>query len=32
MYTLQVNGTSVAVEEDRKLIDVLRNDLGLKSV
>ena len=32
MYTLLVNGTSVTVEEDRKLIDVLRNDLGLKSV
>ena len=32
MYTLLVNGTNVTVEEDRKLIDVLRNDLGLKSV
>lgn len=32
MYTLLVNGTSVTVEEDLKLIDVLRNDLGLKSV
>ena len=32
MYTVQVNGTSGAVEEDLKLIDVLRNDLGLKSV
>ena len=28
MYTLLVNGTSVTVEEDLKLIDVLRNDLA----
>lgn len=32
MFTLQINGTTVQVEEDRKLIDVLRNDLHLKSV
>ncbi|HIX16675.1 MAG TPA: selenium-dependent xanthine dehydrogenase [Candidatus Hungatella pullicola] len=32
MYTLTVNGKTVQMEEDRKLIDVLRNDLGLKSV
>lgn len=32
MYTLQINGKAVSVEEDRKLIDVLRNDCGLKSV
>lgn len=32
MYTLLINGTCVSVEEDRKLIDVLRNDCNLKSV
>ncbi|MEG0370204.1 MAG: 2Fe-2S iron-sulfur cluster-binding protein, partial [Hungatella sp.] len=32
MYTLQINGKTVSVEEDRKLIDVLRNDCHLKSV
>ena len=31
-YTLQINGKTVTVEEDRKLIDVLRNDCHLKSV
>ncbi len=32
MYTLMINGKQVLVEEDRKLIDVLRNDCHLKSV
>lgn len=32
MYTLLINGRQVTVEEDRKLIDVLRNDCHLKSV
>lgn len=32
MYTLTINGRPVSVEQDRKLIDVLRNDLKLKSV
>lgn len=32
MYTLQINGAAIQVEEDRKLIDVLRNDCRLKSV
>lgn len=32
MYTLQINGNTVQIEEDRKLIDVLRNDCHLKSV
>lgn len=32
MYTLHINGNDISVEEDRKLIDVLRNDLHLKSV
>lgn len=30
--TLRINGTEVTVKEDRKLIDVLRNDCHLKSV
>ena len=32
MFTLLINGTQVTVEEDKKLIDVLRNDCHLKSV
>lgn len=32
MFNLLVNGKNIAVTEDRKLIDVLRNDLKLKSV
>ncbi len=32
MYTLNINGNQITVEENRKLIDVLRNDLHLKSV
>ena len=32
MYTLMINGENVTVEEDRKLMDVLRNDCHLKSV
>lgn len=32
MFGLQVNGKDVAVLDDRRLIDVLRNDLKLKSV
>lgn len=32
MYKLLINGQEVLVEEDKKLIDVLRNDCGLKSV
>lgn len=32
MYTLHINGNDISVNEDRKLIDVLRNDLKLKSV
>lgn len=32
MYTLRVNGEAIEVAEDRKLMDVLRNDLHLKSV
>lgn len=32
MVSFNVNGNTVTVEENRKLIDVLRNDLGLKSV
>lgn len=32
MYTLLINGETVTVEKDRKLIDVLRNDCHLKSV
>lgn len=32
MITLLVNGKSISAEEDRKLIDVLRDDCGLKSV
>lgn len=32
MYTLQINGNTVQIEEDRKLIEVLRNDCHLKSV
>ena len=31
-FTLQINGKTVTVAEDRKLIDVLRNDCHLKSV
>lgn len=32
MVTLLVNGREIAAEEDRKLMDVLRDDLHLKSV
>lgn len=32
MYTLSINGREVTVLEDRRLIDVLRNDCHLKSV
>lgn len=32
MFTLNVNGKTVTVEQDRKLIDVLREDLKLTSV
>ena len=32
MYTLLINGENVTVLQDRKLIDVLRNDCHLKSV
>lgn len=32
MYTLQINGETIQMEEDRKLMDVLRNDCHLKSV
>lgn len=32
MYTLTINGTVYSYEEDRRLMDVLRGDLGLKSV
>lgn len=32
MVSFKVNGNTVTVDGDRKLIDVLRNDLGLKSV
>lgn len=32
MYTLFVNGSEITVDEDKRLIDVLRNDLKLKSV
>ena len=32
MYTLLINGENVTVTQDRKLMDVLRNDCRLKSV
>ena len=32
MFTLNVNGKTITVAQDRKLIDVLRGDLKLTSV
>lgn len=32
MFDLTINGKQYTFEQDRKLLDVLRNDLGLKSV
>ncbi|MFR4973749.1 MAG: (2Fe-2S)-binding protein, partial [Butyricicoccus pullicaecorum] len=32
MYTLTINGKIYQSEQDKRLMDVLRNELGLKSV
>lgn len=32
MYTLLINGVEIVVKEDKKLMEVLRDDCGLKSV
>lgn len=32
MFTLTINGKQYTYEQDRRLLDILRNDLGLKSV
>ena len=32
MYTLTINGVPYASETDKRLMDVLRHELGLKSV
>ena len=31
MFTLTINGKQYTYEQDRRLLDILRNDLGLKS-